>query len=500
MTNDTFLRARGLRKSFGQVEVLHGVDLDLAPGTVTALLGENGAGKSTLVRIIAGDHHCDGGEIAIDGTVVDSYSVAQARRRGIRLISQEISDAPTLSVAENVVLGAWPQRGMRVDRSAMRREASEALQALGTELDLDARQDSLRLGERQIVEVARALRGESRLVIFDEPTASLSDAEAKRLYGVIESLTTRGVAVLYITHRLDEVFAIADRVCVLRDGKVALVTDVARTSAAEVVASMVGHSVERTRGAQRSLADAPVVLELTDASAPGFGGVNLAARRGEILGLYGKVGSGVAEVAEALFAIRHLEAGSLALDGTPARLRDPQDAIGHGIGFLPPDRARQAAFVLRSVAENLAAPSWRRLARWRGWITRAVETNAYRRWHDELHVRSTGDATQLLGTLSGGNQQKVLLGRWLEAGSRILVLSEPTRGVDVGAREEIYAVLRELAAQGTTLVVASSDYEDIVAVADTAIVMVRGRVAATIPHHDITVSALTEAAGGAIHV
>ncbi|OUM45570.1 sugar ABC transporter ATP-binding protein [Arthrobacter sedimenti] len=499
MNTPAFLSAQQLRKSFGPVEVLHGVDLDLAPGTVTALLGENGAGKSTFVRILAGDYQPDSGTIELDG-VPEHYSVAGARRRGIRLISQEISDAPALTVAENVVLGAWPSKGSWVDHRAVRREARAALDVLDTNLDLDALQSSLRLGERQIVEVARAIRGESRLIIFDEPTAALSDAEAKQLYRVIGTLTARGVAVLYITHRLDEVFAIADRVCVLRDGVISLSGAVSDTTPSAVVEAMVGRAVERTRGEPRSFQESEPALEVQRISASGFDEVSFRAHRGEIIGIYGKLGSGVIEVAEALFGTHPLHSGTMLVDGRERTLKGPADAIAHGIGYLPADRAHDSAFLILPVSENLAAPSWSRLARLRTFMTRTIDATAYRRWHDALGIRSTGDPTQPLGTLSGGNQQKVLLGRWLEAGSKVLILSEPTRGVDVGAREEIYAVLRDLASRGTTIVVASSDYEDIIGVADTAMVMIRGEIVARIPHNDITVNALTEAAGGTIHV
>jgi ribose transport system ATP-binding protein len=498
VSSSNFLSARGLRKSFGQVEVLHGVDLDLAPGTVTALLGENGAGKSTLVRIIAGDYHADGGEIRLDGSL-ERYSVVGARKRGIRLISQEISDAPTMTVAENVVLGDWPVKGFMIDRTLVRREATIALSSLGANLDADALQSSLRLGERQLVEVARAIRGRSRLVIFDEPTAALSDAEARQLYSVIASLTEQGVAVLYITHRLDEVFSIADRVCVLRDGVMALVADVKTTNAAQVIEAMVGRAVTRTRSANRNLDDRPVSFELRGASGKGFERVDVSARSGEIIGIYGKMGSGVSEVAEAMFGIRGIAAGELLLKGVRQEISSPSEAIAAGIGYLPADRAREGAFQILSLGENLTAPSWGRLSRWHILMNKAIEASAYLRWHRVLAVRSSGDSRQKLATLSGGNQQKVLLGRWLEASSQVLVLAEPTRGVDVGAREEIYAVLRSLAERGTTIIVASSDYEDIIGVADKAFVMVRGQVVGQIAHEEITVSALTETAGGIKH-
>ncbi len=494
---------RGLRKSFGPVEVLHGIDLDLPPGRVVALLGENGAGKSTLVRVLAGDHQPSAGTILLDGAPVTVRDVATARRLGIRLISQEIADAAPLSVAENISLGNWPHRAGWVSRRAVERRAREVLDLLQSDIDPARTVGSLRLGERQIVEIARALVGagtgeQSRCIVFDEPTAALSDAEAQRLFTVIEDLRERGVTVLYITHRLDEVFRIADQVCVLRDGVVSLDAPVAGLDTGQVVEAMVGRSVATERFTARS-EPGPVRQRVVEASTDSSADVSFDVRAGQVLGLYGKVGSGVPEIAESLFGERRLTGGHLDVDGRPVRLRNPADAIAAGIGYLPPDRQGQAVLRPRSVAENLAAPTWRRLAR-HGVITRRREAAAYRRWHDELRVRSQGDPGQPIGTLSGGNQQKVLLGRWLEARSTVLVLVEPTRGVDVGARHEIYLAVRALADAGSAVVIASSDYEDIVAVADSTLVLVRGRVVARLDGDDVTTERLTHAAGGAAHV
>ncbi|MEU0568461.1 sugar ABC transporter ATP-binding protein [Nonomuraea sp. NPDC005983] len=497
-----FLNALGITKSFGPVKVLDGIDFTAEAGSVVALLGENGAGKSTFVKILAGDHDADGGEILVGGQRSRFGSVADARAAGIRLISQEIADAGTLTVAENVVLGAWPRRLGVVSRKEMRRRAAESLARLRAEIPLNRLVSRLRLGERQMVEIARALAGESQCLLFDEPTAALSDVEAGRLFELIADLREAGVAIVYITHRLDEVFRIADRACVLRDGRISLDRPVAEVKTTDLVEAMVGRAVadrfvEPADGpAQR----AEAVLTLHEASGDNFAGVSLSAAPGTVFGLYGKVGSGVSEVAETLFGVRRLAGGELRLDGRAIHLRTPADAIRTGIGFLPPDRQGQAVLLGRPVAENLAAPSWRRLAGRGGLMTRAREARAYRRWHDALSVRSRDDPDQSIGTLSGGNQQKVLLARWLECGSRVLVLSEPTRGVDVGARQEIYQAIRRLAADGTAIVVASSDYEDIVAIADQAAVMVRGRVVAVLDGADITTDQLTESAGGALSV
>ncbi|MFG6201865.1 sugar ABC transporter ATP-binding protein [Nonomuraea sp. JJY05] len=499
MAGHPFLSARGIRKSFGEVEVLHGVDLDAAPGSVLALLGENGAGKSTLVRIIAGDLRADAGQIALDGTPQDVKDVAAARALGIKLIYQEISDAPPLSVAENIVLGAWPARRGFVKSRETRARAREVLDALGVDLPLDAPVGGLRLGERQLVEIARALSGQGRCLIFDEPTAALSDAETERLFEVIDGLRRRGVAILYITHRLDEVFRIADEVCVLRDGHIVLHEKVADVGKEPVIEAMVGRSVERRdRERDRAVADAPPLVRLEGASSgAAFRDVDLGVRPAEIVALYGKVGSGASEVAEAIFGMHPVEAGSLSIAGRRVRFRHPADAIAAGVGCLPGDRQREAMFRSRSVAENLAAPSWRGIAAG-GFLTRRREAVAYRRWHDKLRIRSTSDPDQPIWTLSGGNQQKVVLGRWLERGSQVMVLVEPTRGVDVGARQEIYRAVRSLAEQGSAVVVATSDYEDVVELADRAVVMVRGRTVAEFTGDAIGVEALTGAAGGVI--
>ncbi|UOQ55937.1 sugar ABC transporter ATP-binding protein [Leucobacter allii] len=500
MREEPFISIRGLRKSFGRVTVLHDVDLDLAAGEVTALLGENGAGKSTLVKILTGSYRSDAGRITIGGEDATNAGIATTRRYGVRTISQELSDAPALSVSENISLGSWPMRGPFVDRRAMDRTARRVLAELGSDLDPARAAGTLRLGERQLLEIARATAGDMRAVILDEPTAALSDAEARVLFAVIAQLTARGVAVIYITHRLDEVFAIADRTLVLRDGRVALHARTAETNAEEVIAAMVGRKVEQVRYPPGSDArERPGGLTVSGLDAEGFSDVSFTAERGRVVGIYGKVGSGVVELAEALFGARPVRAGRIEKDGVRLRLSGPAAAIRAGIGFLPADRKGDALLPTRGVAENLAAPSWRRLARF-GFLSRRVESAAYQRWHEPLGIRSQGEPEQRITTLSGGNQQKVLLGRWLEQGSDVLVLTEPTRGVDVGARQEIYQALRRLADDGAVVIVATSDYEDMIAIADEAHILIRGRQVAHIPGADISVASLTHAAGGAIHV
>lgn len=496
MSQSAFLSVRGIKKSFGSVKVLHGIDLDLYPGSVTALLGENGAGKSTFVRILAGDHQPDEGTIKIDEDEVSLRTVAQSRNAGIRLIAQEIADAPSLTVAENITLGSLPNKYGFISRQKIYDDALVALQALGADLPLKVPVSSLRLGERQIVEIARATAGSSRCLIFDEPTAALSDVETKRLFKLIKYMQEQGKAILYITHRLDEVFAIADRVCVLRDGRVSLESPISEIDQARVVTSMVGHTMaENHKKYVYSQTDSKNLVSVRNLTSEHFKGINIDLAPGEIVGIYGKIGSGVPELAGAIFGVTPYSSGEIFVEGKSVRFHHPQDAIAHGFGFLPADRASEGLLKSRSVAENLAAPNWRSLARL-GFMSRAIEVAAFTRWHKILKIRSRPEGSERITTLSGGNQQKVLLGRWLEAQSKILLLVEPTRGVDIGARQEIYQVLRDLAKAGHSILIASSDYEDITESATRAIVMLRGQIVAHLTQNEISTARLTEAAGG----
>ncbi|UXN75040.1 sugar ABC transporter ATP-binding protein [Devosia sp. A8/3-2] len=401
------------------------MDLDLPRGSVTALLGENGAGKSTFVRILAGDHQPDGGTIAVDGTQTSFRTVAQSRDAGIRLIAQEIADAPTLTVAENIALGALPNRFGFVDRSAMRKMAQRALDALGADLPLDAPVSSLRSGERQIVEIARATAGDSRCLIFDEPTAALSDAETQRLFALIKRMQQSGVAILYITHRLDEVFAIADRVCVLRDGRVSLSAATTEVDQASVVTAMVGHAISAHHDRYSFAAmGATPLLEVERLGSSTFRDVDLSVAPGEIVGLYGKIGSGVPELAGALFGALPYEDGTVRLAGEMVKFRHPAEAIARGVGFLPADRASEGLLRPRSVAENLAAPSWRRLANG-PMISRSTEARAFGNWHKVLKVRSRPDGSEGIATLSGGNQQKCCLAAGLRLAPSCCCWSSP---------------------------------------------------------------------------
>ncbi len=495
--NNVILSATGIRKSFGGVEVLHGVDLHLRRGEVLALLGENGAGKSTLVKILSGNYVPDAGEITFDGITHSSLDPVLAKKAGIAMIFQEIADAPDLTVAENVTLGRWPKKNGLVDWAEMRRLAREALGMLGgSDIDVTLPVRRLSIGQRQLLEIARNVSGDARILVLDEPTAALSSSEVDRLFETVERLKASGMAMVYITHRLDEVTRIGDRVQVLRDGHLTLDKPVADVDRAMMVSAMIGREGGRIERPPAAPEFGDVAIEATSLSAPFlFEDVSFSCREGEVLALYGKVGSGTAESVESIFGLHRLTSGNVRLFGQESTTKSPVNAVRAGLGYLPADRKREGIFAARSAAENLSAPSWPILGKW--WIVRsALEWAPFIRWRKELKIRSQDTPGQLIATLSGGNQQKVLLARWFQRQSKVLLLVEPTRGVDVGARADIYEILRKTAQEdGRAVIIATSDGDEVVQVADRVLVMDRGRITKEIVGDNIAGSALALAVG-----
>ena len=492
MSNE-LVSLQDIRKSFSGVEVLHGVDLTLGAGEVLALLGENGAGKSTLVKILAGDIEPTSGSIDIRGTKLAKLDVYQARQLGVRMIFQELNDAPALTVAENIFLGQWPHSGPLVNWNEMAEKAKAVLDRLEVDIPVDAIAGQLRVGERQLLEIARALTQDTKVLVLDEPTAALSNVEVERLFAVMDQLREEGVGMIYITHRLDEVARVADRVQVLRDGSSVLTVDAKKASREDLVSAMLGHaSAKNVRPDLAQTSEIAVKVSGLTSFAE-FQNVSFTVDRGEVLALFGKIGSGTSEICESLFGLRSITAGTVEIFGKAYKTKGPAHSADQGIGYLPADRQRLGSFPVRSVAENLAVRSWKHMGKF-GFVNRLLEHQAFNRWADALRIVSRG-STQTISTLSGGNQQKVLLARWFEAGVNILLLVEPTRGVDVGARRDIYEIIRKQAKEsGMAVIVATSDYEEVVLLADRALVMSRGEFVSELTGNAVEASKLIAAA------
>jgi ribose transport system ATP-binding protein len=474
-------------------EALKGVSLEIEEGEFFGLLGPNGAGKSTLIHCATGLAQPTSGSIRVFGhDAVHHYGEA---RTAVGLAPQELNLDWFLTLEEQLDYhGGY----FGMPRKERRERARELLDEFSLTAKKDDRTRTLSGGMKRRLILARALMHRPRLLILDEPTAALSHHEAEVLFGFIRRLKAQGVAIIYITHRLDEVTVIADRVQVLRDGYTSLVADVASTDRPAMIEAMIGRrmaEVQRPPAPSHGFGLLPALAWKHASSGRAFSDVSLQVMPGEVVALFGKLGSGAAEVGETAFGIRHLDSGTLEVEGKPATLRQPTAAISRGVGFLPADRKAGGAFMVRPVAENVAAASWSRMATL-GWISDQKEASAFQRWRDALAIRSRDDPKQAMGTLSGGNQQKVLLARWLERDSRALVLIEPTRGVDVGARADIYRSLRDLAARDVAVLVVTSDYEEAVQVADRAVVMAKGRVVASLEGARITTGGLLAAAGG----
>jgi ribose transport system ATP-binding protein len=475
----TVLECRDLRKSFGGVPVLRGVSLALEPGTVTALAGENGAGKSTMMKIAAGQYRADEGSVLVRGEELSAGSIRDSHRLGVAIVPQELASIAHMTVYENLFVGReLTTRLGTLDRRRMASESAKLLEVFGVAIDPGARMGTLPVGLQQIVEIVKNSSRGAQVVLLDEPSSAISEREVEGLYRVVRQLRDSGVAIVFTTHKMAEIRELADRVVVLRDGGLVLDEAMADVSDDDIVTAMIGRELEDLFPPLHTVpTDAEQVLQVRDLAVAGQSGtVSLEVRRGEILGLAGLVGAGRTELLEGIFGVRATTAGHVTVAGREVKRRSPAAAITAGMALVPEDRKHAGAVMGLSVLDNGTLP---RLAKFSvaGWLKGASRSRAVGEAMDSVRLRSRG-LSQDVGTLSGGNQQKVVLARWLTEHVDVLLLDEPTRGVDVGARSEIYRIISELAAAGMAVVMASSDMTEVLGLSHRALVLRDGGVAA----------------------
>jgi rhamnose transport system ATP-binding protein len=484
----SLFQARHIEKAFSGVRALKGVSFDLHAGEVHALVGENGAGKSTLIKIITGAEQPDSGTLTISDQTVPHMTPATSRALGIAAIYQQPALFPDLTVAENIALaletgGAWT----RIDWAARRRRAAELLERVGVAIDPDHLVETLSMPEQQIVEIAKAIGTNARAVIMDEPTAALSEREVDRLFDVVRRLRTQGVGIIYISHRLDEVFALADRITVLRDGETVATRAAAEVTRSELIALMIGRELA-TVFPKRAIAHGEVAIEVRGLSnrAAGVHDVSFAVKRGEIFGLAGLVGSGRTQLAETLFGITPADEGAIVVNGTPVRIGSPSDAIRAGLAYLPEDRRQHGVVLEMSVAANASLASLERVSN-RGLIDGRAERRAAQTYVERLRIK-TASVDADVDTLSGGNQQKVALARWLSTEPSVFILDEPTQGVDVGSKAEIHGLMQDLVERGLAVIMISSELPEVLGMSDRIAVMHAGTIRAVLSREEATQS------------
>ncbi|HEY3905315.1 MAG TPA: sugar ABC transporter ATP-binding protein [Streptosporangiaceae bacterium] len=490
------LSLRHAAKSFGAVRAVVDGTIDLYGGEAHALLGENGAGKSTMVKMLAGVHQPDAGQIEINGQPVTLNNPAAAQAAGIAVIYQEPTLFPDLSVAENIFMGRQPLRaGRRIDRKLLREQSTELFARLGVPLDPDRVCRGLSIADQQLVEIAKALSLDAQVIVMDEPTAALSATEVARLFEVVTTLCGSGAAVLFITHRLEEVFEICQRATVMRDGAHVLTTKVAEVSADDLVRAMVGREMPTRTQAQHGTVSGQTVLSVQRLTREGvFIDISFEVKAGEIVALAGLVGSGRSEVARAIFGIDRYDAGRVLIDGQPLRKVSPAAAMAAGIGYVPEDRRLQGLVMEMSIQQNVGLASLHRLQR-RGLISSASERSFATDWAQRLSLKY-GRLTDPVSRLSGGNQQKVVLAKWLGRQPKLLIVDEPTRGIDIGTKAEVHRLLVQLASTGVAVLMISSELPEVLAIGDRILVMREGRLTAEFGYQDASEESIMAAATG----
>ena len=492
--SDYIIKATNIRKYFGGVKALDGVSLEIKKGEIHCLAGENGCGKSTIINIISGFYTPDDGIIEIDGQQYDHMTPQLAIASGIQVIYQDLSLFPNLTVRENLALNMEVAAGRKfVNKKRMNRIAEAAVAKLGLDIDLDETVENLTFGMRQMIAISRALLNDAKLIIMDEPTTALTKREVKTLFKLIKQLQGQGIAVLFVSHKLDEVFEIAERFTIFRNGKNVATGNTKDLNQDKFTFYMTGREIVSTRF-EYTAENAPVVLEVKNLSlANGFKDVSFELKKGEIVGITGLLGSGRTELAETLFGYHAAEAGDIIIEGKKVNIGSIKDGIANGIGYLPSDRVTEGLFLAQPISDNISIEKWSDYSNVLGAVNRKKVDDMTRQWAKELSIM-LHDIHDDVGTLSGGNQQKCVLAKWLALDLKVLILNGPTVGVDIGAKFDIYELVKRLAKQGLTVIIISDDLPEVLTNCNRVMVMQSGRLAATLSTQGLEESRLVELA------
>ncbi len=492
--SDYIIKATNIRKYFGGVKALDGVSLEIKKGEIHCLAGENGCGKSTIINIISGFYTPDDGIIEIDGQQYDHMTPQLAIASGIQVIYQDLSLFPNLTVRENLALNMEVAAGRKfVNKKRMNRIAEAAVAKLGLDIDLDETVENLTFGMRQMIAISRALLNDAKLIIMDEPTTALTKREVKTLFKLIKQLQGQGIAVLFVSHKLDEVFEIAERFTIFRNGKNVATGNTKDLNQDKFTFYMTGREIVSTRF-EYTAENAPVVLEVKNLSlANGFKDVSFELKKGEIVGITGLLGSGRTELAETLFGYHAAEAGDIIIEGKKVNIGSIKDGIANGIGYLPSDRVTEGLFLAQPISDNISIEKWSDYSNVLGAVNRKKVDDMTRQWAKELSIM-LHDIHDDVGTLSGGNQQKCVLAKWLALDLKVLILNGPTVGVDIGAKFDIYELVKRLAKQGLTVIIISDDLPEVLTNCNRVMVMQSGRLAATLSTQGLEESRLAELA------